>query len=151
MTHLNVLQNALSKLNSQLTDAKTRLASQEREIKSANSKLQISLCATENLKTNFAAKEKTWEKEKLLLTQRVETAETALKEISTELNGLKGRVSQMVAAIFGELSDLIFCVFFAKPEYKPLTDFACKNLCRSLKQETEPRPVDQTEGGIYFH
>ena len=102
----------------------------------------MSLSPTENLKTSFAAKEKAWENEKALLTQQAETAETALKEISTELNGLKGRVSQMVAAIFGKLSDLIFCVFFAKPEYKPLTDFACKNLCRSSKQESEPRPID---------
>ena len=93
MTYLNVSQNALSELNSQLTDAKTRLASQESEIKSSTSKLQISLSETENLKTSFAAKEKTWEEEKTLLTQRAETAETALKEISTELNGLKGQVS----------------------------------------------------------
>ena len=92
----------MSELNSQLTDAKTRLASQESEIKSSTSKLQISLSATENLKTIFAAKEKTWENEKTLLTQRAETAETALKEILTELNGLQGRVSQMVAAIFGK-------------------------------------------------
>ena len=103
MTHLNVLQNALSELNSQLTDAKTQLASQEAEIKSANSKLQISLSETENLKTSFAAKEKTWAEEKTLLTQRAEKAKTALEEISTELSGLKGRVSQMVAAIFGKL------------------------------------------------
>ena len=106
MTHLNVLQNALSELNSQLTDAKTRLASQEAEIKSANSKLQISLSETENLKTSFAAKKKTWAKEKTLLTQRAEKAEAALEEVSTELNGLKGRVSQMVAAIFGKPSVL---------------------------------------------
>ena len=122
MTCLNVSQNALSELNSQLTHAKTRLASQESEIKSSTSKLQISLSATENLKTNFAAKEKTWENEKTLLTRRAETAETALKEISTELNGLKGRVSQMVAAIFGKLPDLTFHIFFAKPEYNPPTD-----------------------------
>ena len=95
----------------QLTDAKTRLASQEAEIKSANSKLQISLSETENLKTSFAAKKKTWEEEKTLLTQRVENAKTALEEISTEMKGLKGRVSQMVAAIFGKPSDFNF-VFF---------------------------------------
>ena len=105
MTHLNVLQNALSELNSQLIDAKTRLASQEAEIKFANAKLQISLSAMENLKTSFATKKKTWEEEKTLLTQHAETAETTLKEISTELNGLKGQVSQMVASIFGKLSD----------------------------------------------
>ena len=97
-------QNALYELNSQLNDAKTRLASQESELKSSTSKLQISLSETENLKTNFDAKEKAWEDEKTLLTRRAKTAETALKEISTELNGLKGRVSQMVAAIFGKLA-----------------------------------------------
>lgn len=79
-----------------MTDAKTRLASQEAEIKSANSKLKISLFETENLKTSCAAKKKTWEEEKTLLTQRAEKAETALEEISTELNGLKGQVSQIV-------------------------------------------------------
>ena len=125
-------QNALSELNSQLTDAKTRLASQESEIKSSTSKLQISLSATENLKTSFAAKEKTWENEKTLLTRRAETAKTALKEISTELNGLKGRVSQMVVAIFGKLPDLTFRIFFAKPKYNPPTD-SVKNICRSAK------------------
>ena len=111
MTHLNVLQNALSELNSQLTDAKTRLASQETEIKSANSKLQISLSETENLKTSFAARKKTWEEEKTLLTQHAEKAKTALEEISTKLNGLKGRLSQMVAAIFGKPSDFNFVCF----------------------------------------
>ena len=121
MTYLNVSQNALSELNSQLTDAKTRLASQESEIKSSTSKLQISLSETEKLKTDFAVKEKTWADEKILLTRRAETAETALKEISTELNGLKGRVSQMVAAIFCKLPDLTFRIIFAKPEYDPPT------------------------------
>ena len=105
-------QNALSELNSQLTDTKTRLANQESEIKSSTSQLQISLSETEKLKTNFAVKEKTWADEKILLTRRAETAETALKEISTELNSLKGRVSQMVTAIFGKLPDLIFHMCF---------------------------------------
>ena len=105
MTYLNVSQNALSELNSQLIDAKTRLPSQESEIKSSTSKLQMSLSETETLKTSFAAKEKTWENEKTLLTHRAETAEIALKEISTKLNNLKGRVSQMVAAIFGNLPE----------------------------------------------
>ena len=77
------MQNAVSELSLQLTDAKTRLASQEAEIKSANSKPQISLSEIENLKTSYAAKKKTWAEEKTLLSQRAEMAETALKEIST--------------------------------------------------------------------
>ena len=47
----------------------------------------------------------------MLLTQRAEKAETSLEEISTKVNGLKGRVSQMVAAIFGKPSDLNFVCF----------------------------------------
>ena len=132
MTYLNISQNALSELNSQLSNAKTRLASQESEIKSSTSKLQMSLSAMENLKTSFPAKEKVWENEKTLLTRRAETAETALKEISTELNSLKGRVSQMVAAIFGKLPNLTFHIIFAKPEYDPPT-YSVKNICRSAK------------------
>ena len=85
----------------------------------------------ENLKTSFAAKEKTWEKEKTLPIQRAETAEIALKEISTKLNNLKGRVSQMVAAIFGKLPELTFRIF-AKPEYDPPT-YSVKYICRSAK------------------
>ena len=86
----------------------------------------------ENLKTSFATKEKAWENEKTLLTRRAETDETTLKEISIQLNGLKGRVSQMVAAIFGKLPDLTFRIFFAKPEYNMPTD-SVKNICRSAK------------------
>ena len=127
MTYLNVSQNALCELTSQFTDAKTRLASQESEIKSSTSRLQMSLSETETLKTSFAAEEKTWENEKTLLTRRAQTAEIALKEISTELNNLKGRVSQMVAAIFGKPSELILNIIFVKPEYDPPTDFV-KNI-----------------------
>ena len=99
-------------MGSQLTDAKTRLAGLEAEIKSANSKLQISLPETENLKTSFTAKKKTWAEEKTLLTQRAEKAEAALEEVTTELTGLKNRVSQMVSAIFGKPSVLIYFTFF---------------------------------------
>ena len=107
-----VLQNALSELSSQLTDAKTRLADQEAEIKSADSKLQLSLAEMENLKTSLTVKKKTWAKEKMLLTQRAEKAEAALEEVTTELTGLKDRVSQMVSAIFGKSSILTFLTFF---------------------------------------
>ena len=99
-------------MGSQLTDAKTRLADQEAEIKSADSKLQLSLSETEKLKTSLTAKKKSWAEEKTLLIQRAETAEAALEEVTTELTGLKNRVSQMVSAIFGKPSVLIFYTFF---------------------------------------
>ena len=97
-----VLQNALAELSLQLTDAKTRLADQETEIKNADSKLQLSLSEAEKLKTSFDADKNSWADEKTLLIQRAETAEAALKEVTMELTGLKNRVSQMVSAIFGE-------------------------------------------------
>ena len=84
-------------------DAKTRLAEQETEIKTTDSKLQLSLSESEKLKTGLAAKKKSWAEEKTLLIQRARTAEAALVEATTELTSLKNRVSRMVTAIFGEL------------------------------------------------
>ena len=110
-TPVYVLQNALSELGSQLTDAKTRLADQEAEIKAADSKLQLSLAETEKLRNSLTAKKKTWAEEKTLLTQRAEKAEATLEEVTTELAGLKNRVSQMVFAIFGKSSVLICFTF----------------------------------------
>ena len=94
-------------MGSQLTDAKTQLVDQEAEIKSADSKLQLSLFETEKWKTSLTAKKKSWAEEKTRLIQHAETAEASLEEVSTELTGLKNRVSQMVSAIFGKSSVLI--------------------------------------------
>ena len=99
-------------MGSQLTDAKTRLADQEAGIKSANSKLQLSLSETEKMKTSLTEKKKSWADEKTLLIQRAETAEAALEEVTTDLIVLKNRVSQMVSAIFGKSSVLITYTFF---------------------------------------
>ena len=90
---------------------KTRLAEQEAEIKSADSKLQLSLAETETLRTSLTANKKTWAEEKTLLTQHAGKAEAALEEVTTELTGVKDRVLQMVSAIFGTSSVLIFCTF----------------------------------------
>ena len=98
-------------MGSQLTDAKTRLADQEAGNKAADSKLQLSLAETENLRNNLTAKKKTWAEEKTLLTQRAEKAEATLEDVTTELTGLKNRVSQMVSAIFGKPSALIYFIF----------------------------------------
>ena len=99
-------------MGSQLTDAKTRLADQEAEIKTADSKLQISLFETKKLKSSLTAKKKSWAEEKTLLIQRAEKAKAALEEVTTELTSLKNRVSQMVSAIFGKSSILITYTFF---------------------------------------
>ena len=106
------MQTALTELGSQLTDAKTRLADQEAEIKNADSKLQLSLSEAEKLKTSFDAEKKSWADDKTLLIQRAKTAEAALKKVTTELAGLKKCVSQMVSAIFGELFALVTHTLF---------------------------------------
>ena len=80
-------------MDSQLADAKTRLASQETEINNTESKLQLSLSEAEKLKASFDVEKKSRADEKTLLTQRAETAEAALKEVTAELTGLKSRVS----------------------------------------------------------
>ena len=99
---LYFIQAATAELESQLNDAKTRLATQETETRKAESKFQFSVAESEKLKTSFEAEKKTWTEEKTALTQRAEKAEAALQEVTTELTGLKHRVSQMVSAIFGE-------------------------------------------------
>ena len=99
---LYFIQAATAELESQLNDAKTRLETQETETRKAESKFQFSVAESKKLKTSFEAEKKTWAEEKAALTQRAEKAEVALQEVTTELTGLKRRVSQMVSPIFGK-------------------------------------------------
>ena len=96
------IQDTTAHLQWQLADAKSRLEHQESETQKADSKFKFSLDETEKLKTSFDAERTTWAKQKAALTQRAEKAEADLQEVTTELTGLKHRVSQMVSAIFGE-------------------------------------------------
>ena len=64
------------------------------------------------MKTSLSAKKKSWAEEKTPLTQHAEKAEAALEEVTMELTGLKNLVSQMVSAIFGKPSVLIFYTLF---------------------------------------
>ena len=72
----------------------------------------MNLSEAEKLKTSFDAEKKSWADENTLLIQRAETTEAALKEVTTEITGLKNRVSQMVCAIFGELFALVTYTLF---------------------------------------
>ena len=81
---------------------KNRLSAQETETQKANSKFEFSVSEQEKLKKDFEVERNAWANEKIALTQRVEIAEKALEEVTTELSGLKHRVSQMVSAIFGK-------------------------------------------------
>ena len=102
LTSLVFIQAATAELEWQLNDAKTRLVNQESETRKAEAKFQFSIAESEKLKANFKAEKNTWAEEKTALTQQAEKAEAALQEATTELTGLKHRVSQMVSAIFGK-------------------------------------------------
>ena len=81
---------------------KNRLEAQETETQKANSKCEFSVAEQEKLKSEFEVEKKAWAEEKIALTHRAETTETALEKVTAELSGLKRRVSQMVSAIFGK-------------------------------------------------
>ena len=95
-------QATTTQLPSELSELKNRLEAQETETQKANSKFEFSVAEQEKLKSEFEVEKKAWAKEKIALTQRAETAETALEEVTTELSNLKRHVSQMVSAIFGK-------------------------------------------------
>ena len=97
------VQAACKKFESEISDLKNRLKTQENETQKANAKFEFSVAAQEKLKKNFETERKTWAKEKAALLSRAEQAEAALTERTTELSGLKHHVSQMVSAIFGKL------------------------------------------------
>ena len=105
--HLNCnpefVQAACKKFESEISDLKSRLKTQESETQKANSKFELSVSAQEKLKKKFEAERKTWADEKAALLSRAEQAEATLTERTAELSGLKRHVSQMVSAIFGKL------------------------------------------------
>ena len=105
--HLNCnpefVQAACKKLESEISDLKSRLKTQESETQKANSKFVLSVSAQVKLKKKFEAERKAWADEKAALLSRAEQAEATLTERTAELSGLKRHVSQMVSAIFGKL------------------------------------------------
>ena len=94
------VQAACKKFESEISDLKNRLKTQESETQKANSKFEFSVSAQEKLKKKFEAERKAWADEKTALLSRAEQAEATLTERTAELSGLKGHVSQMVSAIF---------------------------------------------------
>ena len=96
------VQDATAQLQAQLADAKTWLEHQESETQKADSKFKFSLAETEKLKTSFDTERTAWAEEKAALIQWVEKAKASLQEITTELTGLKRRISQMISAIFSK-------------------------------------------------
>ena len=97
------MQAACKKFETDVSDLKTRLRTQETETRKANAKFEFSVAAQEKLKKKFETERKTWAEEKTALLSRAEQAEAALTERTAELSGLKRHVSQMVAAILGKL------------------------------------------------
>ena len=96
------VQAACKKFETEISELKNRLKTQETETRKANTKCEFSVAAQEKLKKKFETERKTWTEEKTALVSRAEQAEAALTERTAELSGLKRHVSQMVAAIFGK-------------------------------------------------
>ena len=96
------VQAACKKFESEISELKNRLKTQETETRKANAKFEFSVAAQEKLKKKFETERKAWADEKTALVSRAEQAEAALTERTAELSGLKRHVSQMVSAIFGE-------------------------------------------------
>ena len=96
------VQAACKKFESEISELKNRLKTQETETRKANAKFEFSVAAQEKLKKKFETERKTWADEKTALLSRAEQAEAALTERTAELSGLKRHVSQMVSAIFGK-------------------------------------------------
>ena len=97
------IQAAINQFESEISELKTRLKTQENETQKANSKFEFSVSAQEKLKKKFEAERKAWADEKAALLNRAEQAEATLAETTAELSVLKRHVSQMVSAIFGKL------------------------------------------------
>ena len=97
------IQDAINQFESEISDLKNRLKTQESETQKANSKFEFSVSAQEKLKKKFEAERKAWADEKTALLNRAEQAEATLAETTAELSGLKRQISQMVSAIFGKL------------------------------------------------
>ncbi|XBI55483.1 hypothetical protein VPH35_037300 [Triticum aestivum] len=90
---------ACQKFESEISDLKNRLKTQESETQKANSKFEFSVSAQEKLKKKFEAERKAWADEKTSLLSRAEQAEAALTERTAELSGLKRHVSQMALEV----------------------------------------------------
>ena len=97
------VQASCKKFESEISELKNHLKTQETETQKANAKFEFSVSAQEKLKKKFETERKAWADEKTALLSRAEQAEAALTERTAELSGLKRHVSQMVAAIFGKL------------------------------------------------
>lgn len=97
-------EDTTAQLESQLGDLKSRLEVQEAETRKANSKFEFSVSESEKQKASLDVEKKAWDEEKIALTRRAGKVDAALEEATTELSGLKRRVSQMVSAIFGPRS-----------------------------------------------
>ena len=96
------LQEASTQVESQLVDLKTMLERQEDETRKDDSKFKFRLDENDKLEVGFATERSTWDEERAALIQRAETAESSLKEATSELTGLKCYISQMTIAIFGK-------------------------------------------------
>ena len=86
------VQTNTAKLQSELSDLKTRLELQESETRNANSKFQFSMTETEKLKTSFEVERNAWEF--LVVTHNFEPAyaQDTTAQLECQLADMKARL-----------------------------------------------------------
>ena len=72
------IQAAIKQFESEISDLKNRLKTQESENQKANSKFEVSVSAPEKLKKKFETERKAWADEKTALLNRVERLKSCL-------------------------------------------------------------------------
>ena len=142
------VQATTTQLQSELSELKNRLEAQETETQKANSKFEFSVAEQEKLTSEFGVVKKAWAEEKIALTQRAETAETALEEVTTELSGLKRHVSQMVSAIFGKSACKCQILNFSSDHMNCHLTYLIL-LCRPQELQPQPGHAGEAKGGLH--
>ena len=97
-----LLQTEINQQVSQIADLQENLKSQQAETTKAKDELKTALTTMEQLKEWFKSERANWDTEKAGLLKQAEDAESALKPVAEELNGLKHQVNAMTSAIFGK-------------------------------------------------
>jgi hypothetical protein len=89
-------------LQEALKTAELERAAQQSARAEADDKWRVAIAELEKTRSEFAVYQKTAESEKIVLTKRVDDAESRLKTVSDELHTLKNHISRMTSAIFGK-------------------------------------------------
>ena len=97
-----MLQTELNMKESQVSDLRQNIQTQQSETSKAKSELKTALENIEKLKKDFSAERTGWDTKKAALLKRAEDAEATVKLVTDELSGLNYQINSMTTAIFGK-------------------------------------------------